>query len=56
MTNELLEELWEIRREIEGENQKNMEKLLAKFKKRQKQTPSRYFSGKPKRTLKQKTH
>jgi hypothetical protein len=34
MTNELLEELWETRRKIEGEKQENLEKLLTKFKKK----------------------
>jgi hypothetical protein len=46
-TNELLEELWKSRREIEKENDNNIDKIYETYLQKQKQNPSDYYVGKP---------
>ncbi len=55
MSNHILEELWEVRRGIEGKGQDNLKKLIAKFKKKQMKSPSKYYRGKSPQILRQKT-
>jgi hypothetical protein len=45
--NELLEELWKSRKEIEKENDNNIDKLYETYLQKQKQHPSDYYVGKP---------
>ena len=45
--NEILEELWKSRKEIEKENDNNIDKIYEKYLQRQKQHPSDYCVGKP---------
>ncbi len=45
--NEILDELWKIRLDIEEENDKSIEKIFQKYFEQQQKDPSRYFSGKP---------
>lgn len=46
-TNELLEELWKSRKEIEKENDNNIDKLYETYFQKQNQHPSDYYIGKP---------
>ncbi len=46
-TNEILEELWKSRKEIEKENGNNLDKIYEFYLKKQKQNPSDYYIGKP---------
>jgi hypothetical protein len=55
MDNELLEELWQTRRKIEGKKGSNIRHFLKKLRLRSKQKPSQYYFGKPSRLPKQKT-
>ena len=43
--NDILEELWKSRKEIEKENDSNIDKIYEKYL--QKQHPSDYYVGKP---------
>jgi hypothetical protein len=45
--NEILEELWKSRKEIEKENNNNIDKIYEKYLQKQKQHPSDYYIGKP---------
>jgi hypothetical protein len=45
--NEILEELWKSRKEIEKENSNNIDKIYEKYFQKQKQNPSDYHIGKP---------
>jgi hypothetical protein len=45
--NEILEEIWEARRNIEKENKNDLEVIFKTYQKRQQENPSEYFSGKP---------
>jgi hypothetical protein len=45
--NEILEELWKSRKEIEKENNNNIDKIYEKYLQKQKQHPTDYYIGKP---------
>jgi hypothetical protein len=45
--NELLEEIWKARKEIEKQNDNDVDKIYKKYKLRQDKNPQEYFSGKP---------
>jgi hypothetical protein len=53
-TNEILEELWKYRKEIELENGGNIDKIYEKYLQKQKQNPTDYYNGKPVPILKSK--
>jgi hypothetical protein len=55
MDNEILEELWQTRRNIEGKNGANVKRFLHKLRRKSKQSPSKYYFGKPRLLPKQKT-
>jgi hypothetical protein len=52
--NEILEELWKSRKEIEKENNNSIDKIYEKYLQKQKQHPSDYYVGKPVPTSKSK--
>jgi hypothetical protein len=45
--NEILEELWNSRKEIEKENDNNIDKVYTKYLQKQQQNQSDYYVGKP---------
>jgi hypothetical protein len=55
MDNELLNELWQTRRKIEGKKGSDINKFLNKLRQRSDQKPSNYYFGKPILLSKQKT-
>jgi hypothetical protein len=51
----IIEEIRQVRKEIENENENDLEKIFLSYKVRQEQNPQEYFSGKPVRIKKSKT-
>ena len=45
--NEIIEEIRRARKEIEKENENDLEKIFHSYRARQEQNPQEYFSGKP---------
>ncbi len=45
--NGIMEEIWRARKEIEEENQNDLEEIYKKYSERQQKNPSEYHSGKP---------
>jgi hypothetical protein len=45
--NEILEELWAARKQIEEENNNDLDIIFDLFQKQQLKSPEQYFSGKP---------
>jgi hypothetical protein len=45
--NEILEEIWKARQEIEQENGHDMEAIYKNYLRKQSEHPSDYYSGKP---------
>ncbi len=45
MENQILEELWNVRRNIEKKCGKNINKLFQRYKRMQKNSGRKYFSG-----------
>lgn len=45
--NYLLEEIWKARKEIEQENNNDLEKIYKTYKARQLKHPQEYYSGNP---------
>ena len=54
--NEILEELWKSRKEIEKENNNNIDKIYEKYLQEQKQHPSDYYVGNQCQFPNQKRH
>ena len=52
--NEIIEEIRHARKEIEKENENDLEKIFLSYKARQEQNPLEYFSGKPVKIRKSK--
>jgi hypothetical protein len=48
--NEILEELWAVRKRIEEENDNDIDAIFDRFHKQQLKSAKHYFSGKPVRT------
>jgi hypothetical protein len=44
---DILNEIWDARRQIEQENHNDMEKLFQKYKEQQSKNPAEYYKGKP---------
>jgi|WetSurMetagenome_2_1015567.scaffolds.fasta_scaffold76417_2 hypothetical protein len=45
--NDILEELWAVRKRIEEENNNDLDAIFDRFHKQQLKSPEHYFSGKP---------
>jgi hypothetical protein len=48
--NDILEELWDVRKRIEEENNNDLDVIFDLFYERKLKSPKHYFSGKPVRT------